>query len=78
MRLIDSFVGMCIEKDYISQENAEWLQYALEKRIATVVCFVPLLILGFIIASPATVIGFLATFYLLRTRTKDKVPYEGL
>lgn len=69
MRLIDSFVGMCIEKDYISQENAEWLQYALEKRIATVVCFVPLLILGFIISSPATVIGFLATFYLLRTRT---------
>ena len=69
MRLVSSFVEMCIEKDYISQENAEWLRYALEKRIATVICFVPLLILGFMIANSATVIGFFAAFCLLRTRT---------
>ena len=69
MRLVSSFVEMCTEKNYISQKNAEWLRYALEKRIATVTCLVPLLILGFLIANPATVICFFGAFYLLRTRT---------
>lgn len=36
MKRINSFVEMCVEKDYVSQERAAWLQYALEKRIVTV------------------------------------------
>lgn len=69
MKRISSFVEMCVERDYVSEDRAEWLQYALEKRILTVMGFVPLLILGFMIAHPATVIGFLIAFCLLRTRT---------
>lgn len=69
MKRVNSFVEMCVEKDYVSQERATWLQYALEKRIVTVMGFIPLLILGIMIAHPATVGGFLAAFCLLRSRT---------
>lgn len=69
MRQVDTFVEMCIEENYVSQEKAEWLRYALEKRIMMVMGFTVLLFFGFIMARPATVIGFLAAFCLLRTRT---------
>lgn len=69
MKQIDYFVGICIQKEYVSQDEAEWLRYALEKRIVTVIGFAPLLILGFKIANPATVIGFFVAFCSLRTRT---------
>lgn len=69
MKQIDYFVGICIQKEYVSQDNAEWLRYALEKRIVTAIGFVPLLILGINIANPATVLGFFASFCMLRTRT---------
>lgn len=69
MRKVDTFVKMCIEENYVSQEKAEWLRYALEKRIMMIIGFIVLLILGFFMARPATVIGFLLAFCLLRTRT---------
>ena len=58
-----------MQKGYISQEEVPWLQYAFEKRIITLVTFVPLLFLGFSIANSALVIGFLASFCFLRTLT---------
>lgn len=70
MRMVYSFVGLWIEKDYISQENSEWLQYTLEKRIATMSCFVLLLILGFMIVIPAPVISFFAPFGILCLQNK--------
>lgn len=69
MQLIELFVEMCTEAGYVSQENAEWLRYALERRFTTAICFIPLLILGFVVANPATVIGFFIAFYFLRSRT---------
>ena len=69
MKQIDSFVEMCIQKKYVTQDNAPWLRYALEKRIGSLVAFTPLLILGLLITNPSTVISFLFSFSLLRTRT---------
>lgn len=60
---------MCMQKGYVSQDEAPWLRYALEKRIVTAIGFVPLLILGIMISNPATVIGFFAAFCSLRART---------
>lgn len=62
-------VELCAKKGYVSQDNVAWLRYALEKRIASLVAFIPLLILGLLIANPATVLSFLFSFILLRTRT---------
>lgn len=69
MKPIDSFVGMCIQKEYVSQDEAQWLRYALEKRITSTIAFIPLLIIGLLITNPASLLAFLITFFSLRTRT---------
>lgn len=69
MKQIDVLVDQCLKKGFVSQDEAPLLRYALEKRIITLVTFVPMIILGLLITSPATVIGFFLAFHLLRTRT---------
>ena len=58
-----------MKKGYVSQDKAPWLRYALEKRVITLITLVPLIILGLLIAPPATCIGFFIAFYSLRTYT---------
>lgn len=69
MKPIDSFVGLCIQKEYVSQDEVPWLRYALERRIVSLTAFVVLLIIGLLIATPATLLAFLITFCALRSRT---------
>lgn len=69
MKQIDMLVGMCIQKGYVSQNESEWLRYALEKRIISLITFVPVLILGVLLTNPANLLAFLFTFFSLRTRT---------
>lgn len=69
MKQIDSLVSMCIQKEYVASEDEQWLRYAIEKRIASLCAFVPLVIVGLLIADSATVLSFFITFWLLRTRT---------
>lgn len=69
MKPIDSFVGMCIQKEYVSQDEAQWLRYALEKQITSTVVFVPLLIIGLLITNLSSLLAFFITFFSLRTRT---------
>ena len=53
----------------MSQDEAQWLRYALEKRITSTIVFIPLIIIGLLIVDPASLLTFLITFFLLRTRT---------
>ena len=69
MKPIDSFVGLCIQKEYVSQDEVPWLRYALERRIVSLHAFVVLLITGLLITPPATLLAFLITFCSLRSRT---------
>lgn len=69
MKQVDTLVGMCIQKGYVSQDEAPWLRYALERRVTSIIAFVPLLIIGLSITNPARLFAFLITFFLLRTRT---------
>lgn len=66
---IDTLVGICIQKGYVSQDEAPWLRYALERRIASLTAFGVLLIIGLFITTPATLFAFLITFCSLRSRT---------
>ena len=66
---IDTLVGICIQKGYVSQDEAPWLRYALERRIVSLTAFGVLLIIGLFITTPATLLAFLITFYTLRSRT---------
>lgn len=66
---MDTLVGICIQKGYVSQDEAPWLRYALERRIASLTAFGVLLIIGLFITTPATLFAFLITFCSLRSRT---------
>ena len=69
MECVNAFTDMCIRKGYVSVERAPWLQYALEKRVTSILISIPIIVLGFILAPPAMVISFYFSFYLLRVRT---------
>lgn len=69
MKQIESIVCACVQNGFVTQENAQWLRYALEKRIISLVAFILLAGIGIMIADLGTVFAFLGSFYYLRTRT---------
>ncbi len=69
MKQIDSLVNMCINKGYITQEQAPWLHYGIEKRITTLLTSIPMLIVGSLISSPVMAFSFFISFFVLRTQT---------
>lgn len=42
---ISSLVDMCVAKGYITQDQAPWLYYGIEKRLTTFLISIPTLIL---------------------------------
>lgn len=69
LRLLDLGVAYCVKYGYATREQAPWLRYALEKRVASFLVAIPFLILGIIVSSPATAISYYIGFCLLRKRT---------
>lgn len=69
MKCIGSLVDMCVAKGYITQDQAPWLYYGMEKRVSTVIVSIPMLIIGSLVSSLATSIAFYISFCSLRTRT---------
>lgn len=69
MELIDSFTNMRLNNGYITQEQAPWLRYGIEKRITAFLISIPMLIVGPWISSPAITISVYVSFCLFRTRT---------
>lgn len=69
MKPIDSFTNLCLNNGYITQEQALWLRYGLEKRISTFLISIPMLIVGSWISSPVMAVSFYTSFCLLRSRT---------
>lgn len=66
---IETLVGICIQKGYVSQDEVPWLRYELERRIVSLTAFGVLLIIGSLITAPTTLLAFLITFCTLRSRT---------
>ncbi len=69
MKPVDSFTNKCIDNGYITQEQAPWLRYGLEKSVAAFIISIPMLIVGSLVSSPAMTFSFFFSFYLLRSRT---------
>lgn len=69
MKKIDAIVNTCIDRNYVTQENAPWLRYALEKRMTSLLTFIPLCVIGLLLTNPETFLSFYLTFYLLRSLT---------
>lgn len=69
MKYIGTLVDVCIAKGYITQDQAPWLYYGIEKRVTTILVSVPMLIIGTLVSTPAMSIAFYISFCSLRTRT---------
>lgn len=69
MKYIGTLVDMCIAKGYITQDQAPWLYYGIEKRVTTILISIPMLIIGSLVSTPAMSIAFYISFCSLRTRT---------
>lgn len=69
MKLVSALVDKCITSGYITQEQAPWLYYGIEKRLTTILISIPMLIIGSLVSTPAMAIAFYISFYLLRSRT---------
>lgn len=69
MKYISSLVDICIAKGYITQDQAPWLYYGIEKRVTTILVSIPMLIIGSLVSTPAMSVAFYISFCSLRTRT---------
>ena len=69
MKRVETFVTKCIDRGYITEEKAPWLQYALEKRITFLIAMLPLLLIGTVISSLTETIAFYISFGMLRRYT---------
>ena len=66
--LIDRILAYCREADYVTEEQAPWVRYILEKNITTVCGAIPFLLFAVVLTSWETAFAFLLTFYLIRSR----------
>lgn len=66
---VSLMVNHCLQKGYITNEQAPWLQYGLEKRLSTIFGTVSFLIFGFLVSSVSTTLSCFISFCILRCRT---------
>lgn len=69
MKYIKSLVSVCVQRGYVTQERAPWLQYAIEKRVSSLIVFSLLIVLGMRLAPTETVMMFIISFCTLRSKT---------
>lgn len=69
MKCIGALVDVCVARGYITQDEAPWLYYGIEKRVTTILISIPMLIIGSLVSTPAMSIAFYISFCSLRTRT---------
>ena len=66
---IDQLVECCIKRGYVSEAQAPWLRYALNKYIPSLLTTLPILIFASYLATPITACSFYCSFCWLRVRT---------
>ena len=69
MKLLDNWVDICIQKEYITREKAPWLRYSLERRLVSMIAFILLETIGCMLDSAYKVSAFIITFCILRSST---------
>ena len=65
-KFVDRTIQYCVSSDYITQEDAPWFQYCLEKRISTIVVGVPFFILALIMSNFLSAISFFFTYFFIK------------
>lgn len=66
--LLDRFIDYCINNQLVSRDNETWLRYCLEKRISTLIVFVPFALIAVLISGFWTALVFITSFFYLRSQ----------
>ena len=66
---VDWLLSYCISHDVVAEDDIPMLRYCIEKKLYTFVTFIPLVIVGILIAGVLTTVSFLWTFIYLRQMT---------
>lgn len=65
-KFVERTVQYCVSADFISQEDAPWFRYCLEKRISTIIVGVPFFILALIMSNFLCAISFFSTYFFIK------------
>ena len=63
---IDWFIGYCLKNDIISEHQTPWLQYGMEKRLSTIIGFIPFSPLAALLSDWGSAFWFIGGFCTLR------------
>lgn len=69
IRWVDMVVQKCVKEEYITQEDAPWLHYAIEKKLSSILISIPFLTFGIFLSKPGVAVAFYTGFCFLRERT---------
>ena len=67
--LLDRMVNYILSNQVVSAEKEAWLRYGLEKRIYTLLVYIPFSILAVLLAGFWTAVFFMGSFFHLRSKT---------
>lgn len=67
-KVVGKITSFCVSKKIIEENDAQWLQYGLEKRISMIMVGIPFFIVAVILTNVLVAISFFFSFYLLRSK----------
>ena len=67
-KMINKLAERCIEKQIIDPEASEWFKYGIERRVVTIFVGIPFLLLAVLLTDIWGAIGFMSSFFLLRSK----------
>lgn len=67
--MIDTLVNYCVINGYVSEQQAPWLKYGLQKRIIGLIVAIPFILLGILVSNIPLTITYYSCFRFLRCRT---------
>lgn len=66
LKVVDVITHYCIKEGIVKADDAPWLRYGLEKRIATLLVGIPFFILAFTISNFTCAIAFFITYFYVK------------
>lgn len=69
MKIAHVLTRFCRKKGYVSEDQVPWLQYTIEKRLSTLLIWIPLFLIGIYLVSAIVSFSFISSFLYLRKRT---------
>ena len=69
MKCVEKFAKRLVAKGIVSENNSDWLQYGIERRLTTILIGCPFFALALLLTNLNTSVAFFLSFYFLRRRT---------